>query len=140
MAVTVNIGPAPSNCMWTAVARVLAMTSGINDRDFELKQQQLNGKNYARNRRIESCRHARRRSAGQQNFALRSRGMKNLPHQRPDGAAGLNNRPFRAERTASANRDSRRDRLQDCHPRLNPAAIEKHRLHGLGNAVSLDLR
>ena len=34
MAVTVNIGPAPSNCMWTAVAKVLAMTRGIKERDL----------------------------------------------------------------------------------------------------------
>ena len=37
MAVTVNIGPAPSNCMWTAVARVLATTRGINDRALNSK-------------------------------------------------------------------------------------------------------
>ena len=34
MAATVNMGPVPKSCMWTAVAMVLAMTSGINDRDL----------------------------------------------------------------------------------------------------------
>ena len=76
MAVTVNMGPAPSSCMWTAVASVLAMTRGMKDRDFEFEQQQFDGENHAGDRGVEGGRHAGRGAARQQHFAFRRGGVK----------------------------------------------------------------
>ncbi len=66
--------------------------------------------------------------------------MKRLPDQRADGAAGLNDRTFRPERAAGADRNGGRDGLQDRHTRRDAAAIEQHRFHRFGNAVAFDLR
>src|SRR6185312_1201429 len=116
--------------------------AGHNQRDkrsrLELEEQQLDGKNHARNGRIEGRGHAGGRAAGQQHLALRSRGVKDLPYQRSHGAAGLNDGTFGAEGAAGSNRDGGRDGLENRHSRLNAAAIEQHRFHGLGNAVSPD--
>ena len=107
---------------------------------LELKEQQLDGKNHARNGRIEGRGHARGRATGQQHLALRRCSVKDLPYQRSHGASGLNDGTFRAEGAAGSNRDGGRNGLENRHSRLNAAAIEQHRFHGLGNAVSPDFR
>ena len=119
-------------------------SAGDHQRDkrprLEFKQQQFDGQNHAGDRRVEGRRHARRRAAGQQNFALGSGGMKRLSDQRADGAAGLDDWAFRAERAAGADGDGRGNRFQDRHSRLDAAAIDQYRFHSFGNAVALDLR
>ena len=54
MAATANMGPPPSNCMCTAVARVLAMTSGINERDLNSNKRSSMARITPGNRCIES--------------------------------------------------------------------------------------
>ena len=138
MAETVNVGHTRSfTC--TAVASVLATTSGINDRDLDSKTEQLNGQDYAGDRRVEGCRHARGRSARQQDFALRSSRVKYLPDEQTQSASSLNDGAFSAERAASADGNGGGNRFKDRHTRLNAAAIDQHRFHGFWNAVPFDL-
>ena len=66
--------------------------------------------------------------------------MQQLPNQRAKRASGLNDRAFGAERTACPDGDGRRDRLEQCHFRFDPATIYQHRFHRFGNAVAFDLR
>ena len=67
------------------------------------------------------------------------RGVKELSDKRADCASGLNDRTFRSERPAGADGDGCGNRLQDRYSRLNPAAIEQNRFHGLRDAMALDL-
>src|SRR5947207_9899049 len=46
--------------------------------------------------------------------------------------------PVGTEWTARADSDRCRNRLQNCNPRFYAAAVDQHRFHGLGNAISLD--
>ncbi len=135
-----NIGPAPQQLHVNGGGQGAGHDQGNKRSRLELKKQQLDGKNHTRNGRVESRGHAGGRATGQQHFALRRRGVKDLPDQRSHGAAGLNDGTLRAERAARPDGNGRRDGLQNRHPRLNAAAIEQHRLHGLGNAVSPDFR
>ena len=107
---------------------------------LEFKQQQLDGENHSGDRSVEGGRHAGSGAAGEQHFALDRRGVERLADQRADRSARLNDRAFRAERAAGADRNGRRDGLQDGHTRGDPAAVEQHRLHGFRNAVALDFR
>src|SRR5215470_12064573 len=107
---------------------------------LKLEQQQLDGENHSGDRGVEGRRHARRRAASQQDFALRSRRMKYLTYQRSEGAAGLDDRTFRSEWSTSTNGNRSRQRLQDRHARLDPAAVEHDRFHRFRNSVPLDLR
>ena len=58
------------------------------------------------------------RAGHQQRLALRGRQMEDLRDDRADRAAGHDDRPFGAERPARADRDRRRERLEDRHLRL----------------------
>ncbi len=78
---------------------------------FEFKKQQLDGENHTGDRSIERCRHAGSSAAGEQHLALYRRGMKRLADERPNCSTRLNDRTFRAERAAGANRNGRRDGL-----------------------------
>src|SRR3989441_12352352 len=81
---------------------------------------------------------SRRRAARQQTFAFCCGSVKSLPDERSDRPAGLNDRSLGTEWTARADSDRCRNRLQNCNPRFYAAAVDQHRFHGLGNAVSLD--
>jgi hypothetical protein len=66
--------------------------------------------------------------------------MEDLADEGAQSAASLNDWSFRAEWTASADRDGRRYGLQDRDAWLNAASVHEHRFHRFGNAVSLDFR
>ena len=106
---------------------------------LEFEQQQLDGENHAGNWRAEGRGHARRRSAGQQHFALGRGHVQQLADQRTDRAAGLDDGAFGAERSAGADGDRRRDRLQNRDLGLDAAAVDQHGFHGFGNAVAANL-
>ena len=80
---------------------------------LKLEQQKFNGEQRSRNRSIEHRGQSGARAAGQQDFALRSRGRNNLADKRTERPARLNNRSFSAERAARANGDGRRNRLEE---------------------------
>ena len=63
---------------------------------------------------------------------------KQLREQRAERAAGHDDRPFGAERSADADRDRRRQRLEHRDLRLDAAAADQDRLDGLGDAVAAD--
>ncbi len=107
---------------------------------FEFKEQQLDGENHTGDRSVERGRHAGGSAAGKQHFALDRRGVEGLTDERADRSASLNDRALRAKRTAGADRNGRRNRLEDRYTRRDPAAVEQHRFHGFRNAVALDFR
>ncbi len=63
-----------------------------------------------------------------------------LAEERAERAAGRDDGPLRAERASGADRDHRRERLQQRHPRGDAALIEQHLLHRLGDAVAANGR
>ena len=63
---------------------------------------------------------------------------KSLGDQRAERAAGHDDRPLGAERPARADRDGRRERLEQRDLRLHPALADQDRLHRLGDAVPPD--
>jgi hypothetical protein len=107
---------------------------------LEFKKQQLDSKNHPCDRGVEGSRHAGSRAAGEQYFALDRGSVEGLANERADGSPSLNDRAFGAERAAGADRDGRRDGLQDSDPRGDAAAVEQDCLHRFGNAVPLDFR
>jgi hypothetical protein len=119
------------------VASVVEMTRGMNERP-KFEKQEFDGENDAGNRRIERRGHAGTRAAGQQHLALCRRRREQLPYQRAKRAAGLDYGPFRPKRSAGADGDRRGKRLEDGDFGFDAAARFQHRLHGLGDAVSLD--
>ena len=61
--------------------------------------------------------------------------MNELPKNRPECRAGLNDRPFSSERTSRADGESRRNRLQDAYPHSHAALPQQDRLHSLRDSV-----
>ena len=106
----------------------------------ELEQEQLDRQDHAGDRRVERRGHARAGSASQQHLALGGRGGNDLADDRAERAAGLNDRPFGAERAARTDGDGRRKRLQNGDFRLDAAARDEHRFHRFRNAVAFDFR
>src|SRR5580704_7245450 len=104
----------------------------------KLEKQKLDRQNHARQRRIESRRHSRRGASRQQRFPFHRSGCDNLPDQRTNRSARLNDRPFRAEWAASSNRNRRRNRFQNRDLRFNPATRSQHRLHSFRNSMPFD--
>jgi hypothetical protein len=103
------------------------------------EKQQLDRQQHGRDRRAERRRHARRRAGHEQRLAFGVREMKELREKRAERTAGHDDRPFRAERAAGADRDRRRQRLQDGDARLDAALADQDRLHRLGDPVAADL-
>ena len=65
---------------------------------------------------------------------------KHLADERTERAARGDDRPFGAEGAAGADRDGRRDRLEERHARRDAALVEEHLLHRLRDAVAADRR
>ena len=129
-------GPRPSN--GTRSSRRDDRGDGHRNETARLpfEQQQLDREQTRRDRRGEDRRHARRRAGHEQRLALRRGEMKQLREERTERAARHDDRTFRAERTAGADRDRRRDRLEDRDLRLDQAAAEQNRFERFGNAVA----
>ena len=61
-----------------------------------------------------------------------------LRDERAQSSARHDDRAFRAERAAGANRDRRRYRLENRDLRIDPRAVQQNRLDGLRNPVPAD--
>ena len=105
----------------------------------ELEQQQFDSQKQSRHGGIEGCRHASGGARHDKHLALRRGRRVELAEQRSEGSAGLNDRPFRAERAAGANGDSGRQRFEDGQLWSDPATGNEDGLHGLGNAVAANM-
>jgi hypothetical protein len=100
----------------------------------ELDRQQDRGE-----RRVEGGRHAGGRPADEERLTLVGAQVDELGEDRAQRASGHDDRPLGAERAAGADRHRRCQRLQQRHPRLDPAAGGEDRLDRLGDAVAADL-
>jgi hypothetical protein len=99
------------------------MTNGINERDLNSNNSSSMARITPCDRCVEGRRHPCCGTTSEQNFALGCRGVEDLSNERTDRAAGLNNRAFRAERSAGADCNRGGDRLQSGNARLNAAAV-----------------
>ena len=106
----------------------------------ELEQEQLDRQDHAGDGRVERRGHAGAGSASEQHLALGGRGGNDLADDRAERAAGLNDRPFGAERAARTDRDGRRKRLENGDFRFDAAARDEYRFHRFRNAVAFDFR
>ena len=100
-----------------------------------LEEQELDGEEDRGDRRAESGRHASGGAGDEQRLSFGGRHVEHLGDDGAEGAAGHDDRPFRAERTAGADRDGRRQRLEDRDLRLHPALADQNGLNGFGDAV-----
>ncbi len=83
--------------------------------------------------------HAGGGAGHQQRLALVVADRKHLRDQRADRAARHDDRPLRAERTAGADRDRRRERLQNRDLDVQAGAADQDRFDRFRNAVAADL-
>ena len=135
-----NIDFCPSSSDLTLVASVLAITSGINERERNSNSSSSIARITAAIGVLNVA--AMPAPAPHASSTLRSDAVVeiNLPHQRPHRAARLNDRPFRAKRSAGADGNRRRYRFQNRHFRLDPAPRSEHRFHRFRNSVPFDFR
>ena len=103
-----------------------------------LEEQQFDRQKDSRQRRRERRRHAGGGAGDEQRLALGARQVTGLRDERSERAARHDDRAFRAEGTAGADRDGRRQRLEERDARRDAAAVDQDRLDGLGNAVAAD--
>ena len=108
-------------------------------RGLPLEKQQLDREQDRRDRRREHRRHAGGGARDQQYLALRGRQVKKLGKNRTKRAAGHDDGPLGAKRTAGADRHRRRHRFEDCDLRVYGASSKQNRLERLGNPVPADL-
>ena len=103
-----------------------------------LEEQDLDGQEHRGHRRVEDRRHPARRPRHQQRFPLSGGQMEGLSDDRSDRAPRHDDRSLGPEWPARADRDRRRDRLEDRDLRAHPAPADQDRLHRLGDAVPPD--
>src|SRR5512135_800172 len=103
-----------------------------------LEEQDLDGQEHRGHRRVEDRRHPARRPRHQQSFPLSGGQMEDLSDDRSDRAPRHDDRSLGPEWPARADRDGRRDRLEDRDLRAHPAPADQDRLHRLGDAVPPD--
>jgi hypothetical protein len=93
----------------------------------------------AADRCIEGRSDARPGTGGDQCDALTGRHLDELPESRAERRADLNDRPFAADRGATADRQCRGQRFGDRYDRPDAPAIIVDRVHDLRDAVALRL-
>ena len=103
--------------MRTAAAVAAASATGMSERAPVLEEQELDGEEHGRHGAAEGGGHARGGARGEQRLALVGGRRSDLADERAERAAGGDDRPLGAERTAGADRDRRRERLQEREPR-----------------------
>jgi hypothetical protein len=112
------------------------------DRDdaawLPLEEQQFDGEKHRGERGREGGRHAGRRSGHQERLSFGAGEVQELGDERAHGAAGHDDRPFGAERPAGADRNRRRQWLEQRDLRLDAAAVDENRFDRLRNAVAAD--
>src|SRR6185312_7476936 len=106
-------------------------------RPFE--QQQFYRQHDRGDGRAEHRGHAGGGAGHQQRLPLGIADRQHLRDQGADGAAGHDDRTFRAERPAAADGDRRGQRLEDGDLPVQPAAAEEDRLDRFGDAMAADL-
>ncbi len=104
-----------------------------------LEEQQLDREQHRGEWRREGGGHAGRRSGDEQRGALRIRELDPLRQQRTEGAAGHDDRTFRAERAAGADGDGGGDGFEYGDARLDARAVQQDGFNGFGNAVAANL-
>ena len=104
------------------------------------EQQQFDREQHRGHGTAERRRHARRGAGGEQRLSLVGRDVNDLPDQRAERAAGRDDRTFGAEWSAGADRDRRRERLEEHDLRRDLAAVVEHPLHDFRNAVAANRR
>ena len=135
-----NTGAVPSNVARTPVGHRRRERDGDERARTVLEQQQLDGEQHGAHRTAERRRHAGRGAGGEQDLPLVARDAEELPAQRAERAAGRDDRPLGAERSAGADGDRRGERLEEEHARRDAALAEQHALHHLGDAVAANRR
>src|SRR5205814_2218589 len=103
---------------------------------FPFKQEQLDREQRSREGSGKDRGHAARRAGHQQGLALGGREVKRLREQRSEGAAGHDDGAFGSEWAARANRDRRREWLEDRHLGRHPAAPDQDGLECFRDAVT----
>ena len=134
-----NSGPDPEDVAARRAGGDAGEGHGNEAARLPFEQQQFDGQQHGRNRRGESSRHAARGARHQQCLALHAGQPEELGDHGPECAAGHDDRPFGAERSAGADGDGAGERLQDGHFGLHAAAVDQDGFEGFGDAVAADL-
>ncbi len=100
------------------------------------KQQQLHRQQHRGDRGAEHRRHAGCRACHQHGLALGRAQIEALREQRAERPAGHDDRAFRAERTAGADRDCRGQRFEQGDLGIDPATADQDCLDRLRDAVA----
>ena len=112
-----------------------------NERAWAIfEQQELHRQQHGAHRAAEGGGHPGRGSRSEQRLSLIRRDVKDLSGQRAKRAAGRDDRSLRAERTARADRDRGRNRLEKEHARGNAALAVQDALHHLRNSMPANRR
>ena len=114
-----------------------------SDRDeaprLPFEQQQLECQQHRGDRRREDGRHAAGSARHEQRLPLDRRQVKRLPEQGAERATGDDDRSLGAVGPPGADRQRRRQGLQDRDLGIHPAPADEDRLEGFGDAVAADL-
>ncbi len=103
-----------------------------------LEEKQLDREQHCGDRAAERRGHAGGGAGREQRLPLGRRRRHDLSEPRAERAAGRDDRPFGAERAPGADRDRRRQRLQQGHAARDAARVGEDLFHCLGNAVAAD--
>ena len=107
-----KIGPAPSSGTRSAAPTIAATATGMKLRGFHSKSSSSTASSDRGDRRGEDRRHARRRAGDEQRLAFGGGQVERLREERTERAARHDDRAFRAERAAGADRDGGGERLE----------------------------
>jgi hypothetical protein len=103
-----------------------------------LEEQQFHREQNRRHRGGKGGRHAARRAGDQQRGALGVSQVEPLRDERTERAAGHDDGAFRTERSAGADGDGRRERLEHRNGGVHARAANKYGLDGFRHAVAAD--
>ena len=106
----------------------------------QFRHQQFDGEHHAADRRIEGRGDAGAGAGGNQRDPLPRRHVNHLAERRAERGADLDDRTFAADRGAGADRQSRRERLDQGDDRPDHAFLVVDRVHHFGHAVALRFR
>jgi hypothetical protein len=105
-----------------------------------LEQQQLDREQHRGHRAAEGRGHAGGGAGGEERLALGGRHVQHLSDERAHRGPGGDDRPLGPERSAGADCDRSRERLQHDEPRWDAGPPREDPLHRLGDAVPADAR
>ena len=102
----------------------------------KFEEQKFNGEQHRRRGAAERRGHAGRGPRRQQGLAFRRRSGHELPEQRTESTSRRDDRAFRSEGAARADRNGRGKRFEQRHACRNAAVMDEDLFHRLGNAVT----